>query len=126
MSPAARSQKSRRRPSNRSLPLWVHAWPIVLGIVATPFAVRAAGVLALTGPTALRLLYPYVVLVQNEAQHFTGEQVETLSQVVLYGQFPLYGLVWFLLSRFVLRAAGPLAVLLLHIAGAGLAIWTSV
>jgi hypothetical protein len=125
MSPARPSSNKSRKRKQSGGRVWLRAWPLVLGIVATPFAVRAAGVLALTGPTALRLLYPYMVLVQNEAQHFSTEQAEVLSQIVLYGQFPVYGLLWFGLSLWTVRAAGPLAVLLLHILGAAAAIWTA-
>ena len=121
MSPAAIRTRTRRN-KKKEAPFWLQFWPLVLGVIATPFAVRGASVLALTGPTALRLLYPYVVLIQSNAQRFSPEQVDTLSQWTLYGQFPLYGVLWIVARRFLGGSAGLLAVLIVHAAGVGLAI----
>jgi hypothetical protein len=116
--PAARRRKTKSRP------LWLQFWPVLLGIVATFFAVRAASVLALSGPTALRVLYPYLVVVQNLAEHFSSEQAERLSQWILYGQYPLYGVLWVVASRLLRGPAGLMAVLLLHAGGVAAAILT--
>lgn len=68
----------------------------------TPLTVRAAGVMALAGPDALRTLYPYVLLLQNHLLGLPTELAGTLSQWMMYLQFPLYGL----LMALVLRAKG--------------------
>ncbi|MGC1298519.1 MAG: hypothetical protein WA869_26120 [Alloacidobacterium sp.] len=75
---------------------------MLLGILVTPLTVRVAGVMALAGPDALRMLYPYVQLVQNHMLGFPAEIAGTLSQAMMYLQFPLYGL----LMALVLRAKG--------------------
>lgn len=79
---------------------WVHWWPFLLALVATPFAVRAASVMALTGPAALRALYPFVVLVQAHAPGgILPEQRDAIAQGILWAQFPVYGLLIVALSR---------------------------
>ncbi len=103
MSPTA----TQRRPSTRKKKKtassgWITWWPVLLGILVTPLTVRAAGVMALAGPDALRLLYPWVQLVQSHV--FTVEIAGALSQAMIYLQFPLYGL----LMTLVLRAKGLL------------------
>jgi hypothetical protein len=124
--PATSRKPVRRRKSKSSpRPTWLSLWPLLLGIIATPFAVRAASVLALTGPSALRVLYPFAVLVQAQAEHFSLEQADTLSQWILYGQFPLYGLLWIVAARVFKGPAGPLTVLLVHAAAVVAAIFAA-
>lgn len=123
MSPAAtqrkrtgtRSRASRKRKSAG----WLGWWPLVLALIATPFAVRAASVMVLSGPGALRLLYPFVVLVQTHASGtFAGtlapEQRATLAEWMMWAQFPLYGLVASLVGRWRGIGYGLLTVVLLH------------
>lgn len=55
--------------------------------------------MALAGPNALRMLYPWVQLVQNHVLGFPAEIAGTLSQAMMYLQFPLYGLVMALVLR---------------------------
>ncbi|HEX3985813.1 MAG TPA: hypothetical protein VHX13_04305 [Acidobacteriaceae bacterium] len=82
----------------RSQPL--HAlWPLLICLAADPFLVRAASILALEGPSPFTLLYPWVELVHLPMFHFTGETMSTLTQWVLYLQFPVYGLLMTLLYR---------------------------
>lgn len=126
MASSTTRRRAPRRGKKTPPAAWLQFWPLLLALIATPFAVRAASVMALTGPSALRVLYPYVVLVEEQASHFSSEQADTLSQWILYGQFPLYGLVWILFSRLVGRSAGPLAALLVHGAGLAAAIFFAV
>lgn len=110
------STRRRKRPSGfRSIfQAW---WPLLLALLATPFAVRGASVLALTGPSALRELFPWVALVQAHAPaSLTLEQRATLAGWALWAQLPFYGLV---VSLFALRGrwlTGLLAVAFLHVA----------
>ncbi len=125
MRTGATRTRTARRKKKSSPALWLRLWPLWLAIAATPFAVRSASVLALSGPSALRMLYPFVVLVQHHAQDFQGDQAETLSQWIMYGQFPFYAGVWLAVRRLVGATAGPLSALLLHGAGIAAALWTS-
>lgn len=119
---ATRTRNTVRRKQTKAKRSWWVLWPLLLGILVTPIAVRAASVLALSGPSAMRLLYPYLVLTHSHVLQVSGEQADTLSQWILYGQFPLYGLLWMIAARLLGRSAGPLLVLLLHVGGVGAAI----
>ena len=47
---------------------WHAWWPLLLAIAATPFAIKAAEILPLMGPSGLvrlRLLYPMALLAQQ-------------------------------------------------------------
>jgi hypothetical protein len=90
MATAARSARgNRKRKSGSGWAAWI---PFVLGIVMTPFALRAASVLALSGPGGLTLLYPFVQIVQNPVLHGAGGLADPLAQGIMYLQFPVYGL----------------------------------
>jgi len=103
MSPTATQRRTTTRKKKKTAASgWLSWWPLLLGILVTPLTVRAAGVMALAGPDALRMLYPWVQLVQSHV--FTTEIAGTLSQAMIYLQFPLYGL----LMALVLRAKGLL------------------
>jgi hypothetical protein len=113
------AEKKRRAPARKkkkrhALTIW---WPLLLGIVATPFAIHAASILALEGPSALRMLYPYVLLIKEPAFGLSSDLGNNLSQGMLYAQFPLYGLLMSLMlrSRSVASAIG--AVVVIHAAG---------
>ncbi len=102
MSPAAaqrartRAKKSRKRKRAG----WLAWLPLLLAIAVKPFEVRAASVLALTGPGALRLLFPFVVLVQAHAPaSLAPEQRDTLAEWAMWAQFPVYGLLMALAAR---------------------------
>src|SRR5579883_2956310 len=96
MSPATTTSKRKKKKTSATWSVW---WPLLLGVLITPFAVRAAGVMALAGPAALRTLYPYVQLEQSPVLGFSGELASVLSQAMMYLQFPLYGLLFSLLLR---------------------------
>ena len=73
--------------------------------------------LALTGPAALRALYPWMALLQAHAPAtLVPEQRDTLAGWALWAQLPFYGLI---VSLFALRRrwiTGLLAVAFLHVA----------
>ncbi len=113
-------RRTRRKRGSASLLRW---WPLLLALIATPFAVRAASVLALSGPSGLRLLYPFVTLVQAHAPgSLAPEQRDTLAEWTMWLQFPLYGLLASLAARWRSTASGLLPVVLLHVAALGAAI----
>jgi len=98
MSPTATQRKPATRKKKKAAASgWLTWWPLLLGILVTPFTVRAAGIMALAGPDALRVLYPWVQLVQSHI--FTVEIASTLSQAMMYLQFPFYGLLMALILR---------------------------
>jgi hypothetical protein len=123
MAVATESRKRRKSmPKKRkSESIWLAAFLLVAGIVAAPVALRAASVLALSGPNALTFLYPYVEIVKNSTLRIPGSLANPAAEWLMYLQFPLYGL----LMVAVLRARGFWialnTVVFVHAAGIGLA-----
>ena len=101
MSPSAYAQRkpASRKKKKSAAPGWLTWWPLLLGILITPLTARAAAVMALAGPDALRTLYPYVLLLQNHLLGLPSEVATSLSQWMMYLQFPLYGLLMALVLR---------------------------
>ena len=60
---------------------------------------RAASILALEGPKAFALLYPWVMVLRSPALHLSSGVTETLSQGAMMLQFPFYGLLMTLTYR---------------------------
>ena len=117
MSPvtAERPRTRTRRRSKRKPPGLLLWWPLAIALVAAPFAVRAASVLALAGPSALRALFPFVALWQAHAPaRLAPEQRDALAAWVMWAQFPVYGLVVSLFARRRKLGAGFVTALLLH------------
>lgn len=89
---AAKPRGTRSASKTRSRLGWIRLWPLLLCLLIAPFAVRLAGVLALEGPKPFALLYPWVEVVRSPVFHLSADLMSTLSQWLLYLQFPLYGL----------------------------------
>jgi hypothetical protein len=123
MTPSA--SRTRKTPKKKPQSTWIRLLPLIAGIVVTPFAVWGASVLAMSGPQALRLLYPYISLLQGHSDQFPHSRQETIQQLVMFGQFPFYGAMWILMQRLLGGTAGPLSVLILHCVGVGAAILTA-
>ncbi|RRA47391.1 hypothetical protein [Acidipila sp. EB88] len=120
----ATAPRKRGRSRKQKTSSWLLWWPLLLALVATPFAVRAASVLVLSGPGALRLLYPWVTLIQLHGARLglgalAPEQRDTLAQWMMWAQFPVYGLLASLVAKWRGIVAGLVVALLLH--GAGVA-----
>lgn len=96
---------------------WLIGIPFVLGILAMPMAIRAAGVLVLSGSDALTLVYPLVQIVKSPLLGLPGAFANPAAQSILYLQFPMYGLMMsgLLRSRSFLTALG--GVVFFHSAG---------
>ncbi len=110
-----RERAPRSKKKKSLLPRWfLVTAPLLVGILVTPVAAWAASILAMSGPQSLRLLYPFVPVIQ---QHVGTNQDETLAQWIMYGQFPAYGLIWMLVGRWTRGSAGALSVLVLHCLG---------
>lgn len=94
--------KPRRKSGSRkgsSRFRWTYFWPILAGILITVFTVRFASILALEGPKPFALLYPWVVVLRSPALHIPADLAGSLSQAMLFIQFPLYGLLMTLTLR---------------------------
>lgn len=83
-----RSRAKRKPVGSR----WISLLMILAGVIAIPFTLWGAGILALSGPTALAMLYPYVVLVKLASPHIPVINITPLAQWLMYLQFPLYGI----------------------------------
>jgi hypothetical protein len=98
------------------------AWlPFVVGILLTPAALRAASVMALSGADALTALFPWAQVINAAVLHLPADVAMSTSQLLMYLQFPIYGLIMVKLRErgFVI---GLGAVALLHVLGAVAAI----
>jgi hypothetical protein len=114
-----RQKTAARKKSRGRTPLaWVFVWALVLvGIVAAYFAVRYAEVAPLLGPGGLfrlRLIAPLAMLAHQPQLGVPDAAADSIAQVLMYAQFPLYGLLLGSLWRAIgfLRAAST--VVLLH------------
>lgn len=114
-----RQRTAARRKSKGRTPLaWGIVWALVLaGIVAAYFAVRYAEVAPLLGPGGLlrlRLIAPLAMLAHQPQLGVPDAAADTIAQVLMYAQFPLYGFLLGILWRTagLLRAATT--VVLIH------------
>jgi hypothetical protein len=118
-----RRRTATRRKKNISR-RWLAWWPLLLAIAATPFAVKAAEILPLMGASGLvrlRLLYPFALLAQ---QHLGLSETlgESVSQAMLYMQFPLYALLLILVHRMKSLTTAICVLLGVHLTAA-VAVW---
>jgi hypothetical protein len=119
-----RQKTAARRKSSRKSPLaWGIVWTLVLaGIVAAYFTVRYAEVVPLLGPSGLlrlRLIAPLAMLAHQPELGVPDAAADTIAQVLMYAQFPLYGFLLGILWRAIgfLRAAST--ILLIHVLAVG-------
>jgi hypothetical protein len=99
-----RQKSAARRKSKTRTPLaWGIVWALVLaGIVAAYFAVRYAEVAPLLGPDGLfrlRLIAPLAMLAHQPQLGIPDAIADTVAQILMYVQFPLYGLLLGILWR---------------------------
>ena len=95
----AASRNTARKRKNKSPGFLAAWWPLLVGIAVTPLAIHAASIMALAGPSALMTLYPWVLLVKSPAIGLATPLGENLSQLLMYIQFPLYGVLMALILR---------------------------
>ncbi len=113
--PAAKRRSRKKQPAG-----WLAWWPLVLGIAVTPVAVKAATLLALTGPDGLRLLYPWMLIPKLHFLGLPDSGGDAISQAMMYLQFPLYGVFAMLVHRWKGAGAAVLQLTLLHLLAVGL------
>jgi hypothetical protein len=80
---------------------WFTLIPLLVCILVTPIALHMASVLALSGPDALALLYPWVQVVKSPLLRISADITMPVAQGIMYLQFPVYGLLmtWIMRSR---------------------------
>ena len=110
-----RQKTSTRKKSRGRTPLaWGIVWTLVLaGIIAAYFTVRYAEVAPLLGQNGLfrlRLIVPLAMLAHQPQLGVPDTMADTIAQVLMYVQFPLYGFLLGILWRAVgfLRSASAL------------------
>jgi hypothetical protein len=114
---------ARKKSSSRTPLAWGIVWALVLaGIVAAYFAVRYAEVAPLLGPgglSRLRLIAPLAMLAHQPQLGVPDTTADAIAQVLMYAQFPLYGLLLGILWRTAgfLRAVST--VVLIHLLAVG-------
>ncbi|HLJ79611.1 MAG TPA: hypothetical protein VKT75_19495 [Acidobacteriaceae bacterium] len=96
---SAGAKPRKKRASRTGWGGWKALVPFLVCCALTPFAVQAASILALEGPKAFALLYPWVEVVRSPALHVAPASLETVSQWIMYLQFPVYGLLMALTFR---------------------------
>ncbi|HEX6497287.1 MAG TPA: hypothetical protein VF018_17510 [Acidobacteriaceae bacterium] len=96
-------QRTRKKSRSRSSLAWGIVWALVLaGIVAAYFTVRYAEVAPLLGPSGLlrlRLIAPLAMLAHQPQLGVPDAVADTIAQVLMYAQFPLYGFLLGILWR---------------------------
>lgn len=99
--PTAVKQRSAAKPRKKKASRggWKALLPLLVCCALTPFAVQAASILALEGPKAFALLYPWLEVVRSPALHVPSAWMGALAQGILYLQFPVYGLLMTLALR---------------------------
>jgi hypothetical protein len=128
MTPQARTQnvksRSRKRATGSSSGKWAW-WPLIVGIAITPLTVKTAEILPLMGPgglLTLRLLYPFAMLLREHALGLSESLRESLSHVMLYAQFPLYGVYAMVAMRWKSRLAAIVQLAAIHLLSFGV-VW---
>jgi hypothetical protein len=115
-----RKAAARRRPRKKQTSGWLAWWPLIVGIGVTPFAVKSATLMALAGPDGLRVLYPWMLLPKLHFLGIANSLGDSISQAMMYLQFPLYGLFAMLVHRRKGALAAFLSLALLHLLAVGL------
>src|SRR5271168_1528275 len=111
---------ARRKSRKKQTSGWIAWWPFALGIAVTPIAVKAATLMALTGPDGLRLLYPWMLIPKLHLLGLSDSLGNGISQAMMYLQFPLYGLAAMLIHRSKGAVQAILALALVHLLAVGL------
>ncbi|HEY1807712.1 MAG TPA: hypothetical protein VGG42_04070 [Acidobacteriaceae bacterium] len=110
----SRRKRGTRKPARRG---WTALLPLLLGILITPLALRAASIVALAGPKPFALLYPWVEVLRSRTLHLPSNLVGTASEWMMYLQFPLYGLIMTLTWRAGRYLRAFITGLILHFSG---------
>jgi hypothetical protein len=116
-SSAATTRRKRGSGNTLSRGWWKALWPLLVGIAITPFTIRLADVLALQGPKAFALLYPWFDVLRSRVLHTPADLVGHAYESMLYLQFPIYGLLMTLTFRAGRHLRALIIGLILHFIG---------
>ena len=117
-----RKKKQRQAAAPRWGAGWVGWWPLLVGIAVTLVTVKTAEILPLMGADGLlklRLLYPYALLLRQPQLGLSEQASDSLSQMMLYAQFPLYGLYTSLAMKWKPLWTALMQVAAIHLLGFG-------
>jgi hypothetical protein len=89
---AAVNKQMRRERQARSYRYWATFWPVALGALLGAYAPLLRDLIAGHAPWAATLLFPLSVVAQQREIHLSLTMAQAISQVMLYAQFPLDGL----------------------------------
>jgi hypothetical protein len=96
---AAVNKQMRRERQARSLRYWATFWPVALGVLLGAYGPLLHDIAASYAPWAATLLFPFSAVAEQRGLNFSWTMAQTLSQLMLYAQFPLDGL----LARMILK-----------------------
>ena len=96
---AAVHKQMRRERQARAFRYWVTFWPVALGVLLGAYAPLLRDLAAGYAPWVATLLFPLSAAAEQRELHFSLSMAQTLSQVMLFAQFPLDGM----LARMVLK-----------------------
>jgi hypothetical protein len=118
----ARPKRSgnRKRKTNRAG--WLGWWPLLAGIAITLAAVKTAEILPLMGAGGLlrlQLLYPFAMLLKQPQLGLSEQTSDSWSQIMLYAQYPLYGLYASVATRWRPLWGVLMQLMVLHLLGFG-------
>jgi hypothetical protein len=119
----ARPRKSSNKKRKTSRAGFVAWWPLLVGIAVTLAAVKTAEILPLMGPSGLlrlQLLYPFAMLLKQPQLGLSEQTSDSWSQIMLYAQYPLYGLYASLATRWRPLWGVLIQLMVIHLLGFGL------
>lgn len=109
---SSRNRSRGRRKGGRERSLWSILIPLALGVGAGLVAMHYATVLTLLGSHAFMLLYPWVVFFEGHPIGISYQNAMAIGQMLVYLQFPAYGLLAGLVLLFSRRIGRTLLVVL--------------
>jgi hypothetical protein len=118
----ARPKRSGNRKRKTSRAGWLAWWPLLAGIAITLAAVKTAEILPLMGAGGLlrlQLLYPFAMLLKQPQLGLPEQTSDSWSQIMLYAQYPLYGLYASLATRWRPLWGVLMQLMVLHLLGFG-------
>jgi hypothetical protein len=96
---AAMHKQMRRERQARRFRHWASFWPVAMGVLLGFYAPLLHDLAAGYAPWAATLLFPLSAMAEQREIHFSWAMSQSLSQAMLFAQFPLDGL----LARIVLK-----------------------
>jgi hypothetical protein len=118
----ARPKRSGNKKRKTSRAGWMAWWPLLAGIAITLAAVKTAEILPLMGAGGLlrlQLLYPFAMLLKQPQLGLSEQTSDSWSQIMLYAQYPLYGLYASVATRWKPLWGVLMHLMVLHLLGFG-------